>query len=213
MLRRSCPRAVQACVMAKHGTLLRTTDATLIDRIVASGYDWLMLDGEHASVGLPEVAAMLVTVSGRVPCYVRVRVLDSALITHALAAGAVGVIIPNVDSVPQAEESVHCVRMSRWPKAKVVIQAESAEAVRNIESIVAVPGVEWVLIGPNDLTRSMGIDGQFDHPAYRDAVTAIETACRTAGVPVGIFGMTPEQVGPYQDRGFDWLVTGIDQPT
>ena len=196
----------------RYGTVVRSTDRTTIDSMVASGLDWLMLDGEHAGIGPAEIAAMLSAVGGRLPCYARVRELDAAAISHALNAGATGVIIPNVDTVQQAEEAVRCVLGSRWPAAGIVVQAESAVAVRNIEGIVAVRGIEWVLIGPNDLTRSMGIAGQFDHPAYQEVVSAIESACRAANIPVGIFGMTPDRVKPFADRGFGWLVTGIDRP-
>jgi len=198
--------------MPRHATVIRTTDRTRLDRIVASGLDWLMLDGEHVSVGLPEMAAMLTIIGDRIPCYARVRALDGALINHALDAGAAGVIIPNVDTPAQAEKSVRCVRTSRWPRAKVVVQAESAQAVRNIEAIVRTPGIEWVLIGPHDLTRSMGIPERFDDPAYLEAVATVESACRGAGVPVGIFGMTPELVAPYEACGFNWLLTGINRP-
>jgi len=198
--------------MARHATVIRTTDKALLERIVASGLDWLMLDGEHASVGLPELTTMLTIIGERLPCYARVRALDSALINHALESGATGVIIPNVDTPAQAEESVRCVRTSRRSRARVVVQAESAQAVRNIEAIVRTPGIEWVLIGPHDLTRSMGIPEQFDDPAYLEAVSVIELACRRAGVPLGIFGMTPELVAPYEARGFSWLLTGINRP-
>jgi len=198
--------------MPRHATVIRTTDRTLLDRIAASGLDWLMLDGEHASVGLSEMTTMLTIIGDRLPCYARVRALDSALINHALEAGATGVIIPNVDTPAQAEESVRCVRTSRWSRAKVVVQAESAQAVRNIEAIVRTPGIEWVLIGPHDLTRSMGTPERFDDPAYLEAVASIESACRGAGVPLGIFGMTPELVAPYEARGFSWLLTGINRP-
>jgi len=197
----------------RFGTLVRSTDRAILDVIVTSGLDWLMLDGEHPSVGAPELAVMLASVADRLPCYARVRALDGALISDALDAGATGVIIPNVDTVAQAKESVRCVKISRWPKAKVVVQAESAEAVRNIAGIAAVPGIAWVLIGPYDLTRSMGIAEQFDHPAYQDAVSGIEATCRSANLPVGIFGMTPERVQPFIARGFGWLVTGINRPS
>jgi len=197
--------------MPRRGTVVRTTDKVLLDRMVASRLDWLMLDGEHVSVGLPEMAAMLAIVGDRLPCYARVRALDGALVNHALDAGAAGVIIPNVDTPAQAEESVRCVRTSRWPLAKVVVQAESVQAVRNIEAIVQIPGIEWVLIGPHDLTRSLGIPERFDDPAYLEAVATIESGCRGAGVPVGIFGMTPELVAPYEARGFNWLLTGINR--
>ena len=105
------------------------------------------------------------------------------------------------------------VRTSQWPSAKVVVQAESAAAVQNIDAIVAVPGIEWVLIGPYDLTRSLGIPEQFDAPVFDAAVRTIEKACERAGMPVGIFGMTPERVAPYTARGHRWVVIGIDRVT
>jgi 2-keto-3-deoxy-L-rhamnonate aldolase RhmA len=199
-------------MMARTATLVRTTDRLTLDAICRSGLDWLMLDGEHASVGLAEMATMLHEIGGRLPCYARVRSLDAELIRHALAHGASGIIVPNVDTVADAEESVRLVRTSPWPHAPVVVQAESADAVRNIEGIVAVPGIEWVLIGPYDLSRSLGIPEQFAAPAFHAAVQTIEAACVRAGVPVGIFGMTPERVAPYAARGHAWLVVGIDRP-
>lgn len=200
-------------VLVRTATLVRTTDPSQLDAICASAYDWLMLDGEHHSVGFAEMATMLREIGGRLPCYVRVRSLDPEAIRHALAHGAYGIIVPNVDTPKQAEESVRVVRTSQWPSARVVVQAESAAAVRNIDAIVTVPGIEWVLIGPYDLTRSLGIPEQFDAPAFDAAVRTIEEACERAGVPVGIFGMTPERVAPYTARGHRWAVVGIDSVT
>lgn len=191
-------------------TLVRTTDRHQLDAICASGFDWLMLDGEHESVGLAEMAAMLREIGGRLPCYARVRSLDPEHVRHALAHGAYGIIVPNVDTAAHGAECVRLVRTSEWPSARVVVQAESATAVRNIEAIVSVPGIEWVLIGPYDLTRSLGIPEQFDAPEFDAAVHTIEEACRLAGVPVGIFGMTPDRVAPYAARGHGWVVVGID---
>jgi 2-keto-3-deoxy-L-rhamnonate aldolase RhmA len=199
--------------MTSHmGTVVRTTDADQLRTICASGLDWLMLDGEHPNVGMPEIESMLHSVDGRLRCFARVPVPDSALVSHALENGAEGVIFPNVDTVALAEECVRLVRVSRWPRARVVVQSESAEAVRNINRIVEVAGIDWILIGPNDLSASLGVPGQFGHPAYLYAVESIERACRGASVPIGIFGMTPELVAPYEERGFDWLLVGIDRP-
>jgi 2-keto-3-deoxy-L-rhamnonate aldolase RhmA len=196
---------------ARTATLIRTTDRTRLDAICASGYDWLMLDGEHASVDFATLAAMLRVIGSRLPCYARVRALDAEHVKHALAHGAYGIIVPNVDTAAQAEECIRLVRTSQWPSAKVVVQAESADAVSHINEIVAVPGIEWVLVGPYDLTRSLGIPEQFDSPAFDAAVRTIEAACASAGVPVGIFGMTPERVAPYVARGHSWVVVGIDR--
>lgn len=194
------------------GTVIRTTDVLTLHTICASELDWLMLDGEHPSVGMPEIASMLRTIDGRLSCYARVRARQRTLVNHALENGAEGVVFPNIDTAALAEESVRLVQVSRWPKAHVVVQAESVEAVRNIEQIVCVPGIEWVLIGPNDLSASLGIPGQFGAPKYGMAVATIEAACRAAHVPVGIFGMTPELVASYEENGFQWLLVGIDRP-
>lgn len=200
-------------MVTRTATLVRTTDRHQLDAICSSAYDWLMLDGEHASVGFTEMATMLREIGGRLPCYARVRSLEPEHIRHALAHGAYGIIVPNVDTVAQAEESVRLVRTSQWPSARVVVQAESTDAVQHINAIVAVPGIEWVLIGPYDLTRSLGIPEQFDAPAFDAAVRTIEAACERGGVPVGIFGMTPERVSPYTARGHRWVVVGIDRVT
>lgn len=199
--------------LVRTATLVRTTDPRQLDAICASAYDWLMLDGEHTSVGFAEMATLLREVGGRLPCYARVRSLDPEPVRHALAHGAYGIIVPNVDSAIQAEEGVRLVRTSQWPSARVVVQAESAAAVQHIDAIVAVLGIEWVLIGPYDLTRSLGIPEQFDAPAFDAAVRAIEEACARVGMPVGIFGMTPERVAPYTARGHRWAVVGIDRVT
>lgn len=204
---------VRAAPLVRTATLIRTTDPAQLDAICASSYDWLMLDGEHPSVGLAEMATMLREIGGRLPCYSRVRSLDPEHVRHALAHGAYGIIVPNVDTAAQAEESLRLVRTSQWPSAKVVVQAESSAAVLNIDAIVAVPGIEWVLVGPYDLTRSLGIPEQFDAPEFDAAVRTIEAACERAEVPVGIFGMTPERVVPYLARGHRWVVVGIDRVT
>jgi 2-keto-3-deoxy-L-rhamnonate aldolase RhmA len=192
-------------------TLVRTTDAERLEAICRAGYDWLMLDGEHPDVGRNELATMLRVIGGRLPCYARVRTLDSGAVRHVLAHGAYGVIVPMVDTAALAEEAVRLVRTSAWPSAKVVVQAESATAVGNIAGIVMVPGIEWVLIGPYDLSRSLGIPEQFDVPAFDAAVRTIESACARAAMTVGIFGMTPERTAPYVGRGHQWIIVGIDR--
>jgi len=77
-------------------TLVRSLDHRTLDAICASGVDWLMLDGEHPSVGRAEMAAMLQRTGPRLPCYARVRSCDADLMAHALAHGAHGIIVPKV---------------------------------------------------------------------------------------------------------------------
>ena len=92
----------------------------------------------------------------------------------------------------------------------VVVQAEHIEAVRNIEQIVAVPGIDAVLVGPYDLSASLGKLGQVNDPEVRAAIEQVTEACLTTGVRLGIFGMTYGAVKPYIDAGYTLIVAGID---
>jgi 2-keto-3-deoxy-L-rhamnonate aldolase RhmA len=92
----------------------------------------------------------------------------------------------------------------------VVVQAEHIEAVRNIEAIVAVPGIDAVLVGPYDLSASLGKLGQVDDPEVRAAIDRVTEACLKAGIRLGIFGMTAAAVKPYINAGYTLIVAGID---
>ncbi len=90
------------------------------------------------------------------------------------------------------------------------MQAESLEAVKNIESIVKVKGLDAVLVGPYDLSASMGFAGQVDHPEVQAAIQHVAEACFDVGLPVGIFGLTAAAVQPYIAQGFKFIVCGAD---
>jgi 2-keto-3-deoxy-L-rhamnonate aldolase RhmA len=91
------------------------------------------------------------------------------------------------------------------------VQAETRDAVLNIDAIAAVAGVDIVLIGPNDLSASLGIAGEFTHPDFREAVLTVAQGCTQAGVPIGIYGATVPAVRPYLARGFTFMVVGVDK--
>ncbi|MFN2224473.1 MAG: aldolase/citrate lyase family protein, partial [Candidatus Promineifilaceae bacterium] len=92
----------------------------------------------------------------------------------------------------------------------VVVQAEHIEAVNHIDEIVAVPGIDAVLVGPYDLSASLEKLGQVDDPQVRAAIDRVTDACLQAGVRLGIFGMTAGAVRPYIDAGYTLIVAGID---
>jgi 2-keto-3-deoxy-L-rhamnonate aldolase RhmA len=111
-----------------------------------------------------------------------------------------------VDTAQQAEEAVRLV----GGRGLVVIQAESREAVANIGAMVRVPGVAAVFVGPYDLSESLGIAEQFDHPTFRAAVDAIALACLEVNLPMGIFRMTAAEIRTHEVAGFTLLATGLD---
>lgn len=217
------------------GTMV-TLGYTEVGEILAgAGFDWLFLDGEHSPM-TPAVMQGVMQGAGReMPCLVRLPAGDEVAIKKALDVGAAGIIVPWVNTAEQAAEVV---MRAKYPpqgtrgvglgratgyghtfkdyvdsaneETAVVVQAEHIRAVENIEDIVRVPGVDGVLIGPYDLSASMGLIGQVDHPEVQEAIGRVTQVCLDANVPLGIFGVTAEAVKPYIERGFTLIVCGMD---
>ncbi|NWJ40355.1 MAG: hypothetical protein HXX12_05220 [Geothrix sp.] len=188
------------------GTLVQIPHPAVAVHLARQGFDWLFLDGEHGGYGPAEVAATLRALGGSVPCLVRVPSLDGEILEAVATCGAEGLILPHVDTAAQAEAVVRQVR----GRGLVVVQAESREAVAHIGAIAGVPGVDAVFVGPYDLTDSLGLPGQFEHPAFTAAVEAVAEACRSAHVPLGIFRMTAPEALTHVPQGFTLLATGLD---
>jgi 2-keto-3-deoxy-L-rhamnonate aldolase RhmA len=217
------------------GTLLSMNATEAADLLAGAGFDWLFVDAEHGALEPRDVLLLLQTVAGRTPCLVRVPTLDEAWIKRALDAGADGIIVPQVGHVEQAERSVRfahyppkgtrglgTARANRYGLAlaehlrtvseqvTVVVQAETADAVRNIEGIARVPGLDAVFVGPYDLSASLGHPGEVGHADVRAAISRIAAACSAAGVRTGIFAMGPDPLGPWAREGFTLLAAGVD---
>jgi 2-keto-3-deoxy-L-rhamnonate aldolase RhmA len=217
------------------GTLVSLPAAASAEILAGVGFDWLFIDGEHAAIETRELAGILQAVGHRLPCLVRVAAAAEVPVTRALDLGADGVIVPQVDSAAQA---VQVVRWARYPpdgsrgvglgraqgygvtlhdylatanrEVAVVVQAESARAVEEIEAIVRVPGVDAVLLGPYDLSASLGRMGEAAHPVVVEAIDRVIAACQAAGMPIGCFGMTAAAVQPFIARGCTLVVAGSD---
>lgn len=217
------------------GTMITLGHGAVAEVLVESGVDWLFVDGEHGPFDAAELQTVLQAVAGRVPCLVRVPTSDEAPIKRALDLGATGVIVPQVNS---ADQAARVVQFSRYPpqgargvgiarahgygarfqsyvgaandETVVVVQAEHIQAVEQIEKIVAVAGVDCVLIGPYDLSASLGQMGQIDHPSVVQAIEHVTAVCRAARMPLGIFGVTAAAVRPYLARGYSLLTCGVD---
>jgi 2-keto-3-deoxy-L-rhamnonate aldolase RhmA len=188
------------------GTLVQIPHPDVASCLARQGFDWLFLDGEHGGYGPAEAAVTLRVLEGATPCLLRVPSQEAAVLAAAAACGVAGLIVPHVDTAEQAEHIVQTVRKG----GLVVIQAESREAVANIGAIVRVPGVDAVFVGPYDLSASLGIPEQFDHPAFRAALDAISLACLEVRMPMGIFRMTAQEVHTHEAAGFTLLATGLD---
>lgn len=202
-----------------------------------AGYDWVLIDLEHGAGGEQDVISQLQALSATpTAALVRVEGHDRRRIHRVLDMGAEGVICPHIDDAVEAGEAVDGIRYpphgSRGVAKMVratgfgrnfdayyagsndgilgVMQIESQESLQHLDEIAAVDGVDVLFIGPADLTMSLGIFGQFDHPLFTDAVNATVTAARKAGKAVGILLFNPDDYARYHALGIRMIACGAD---
>ena len=202
------------------GSWLNTVSPVAAELMSAAGFDFLTVDAEHSAVDVAHAQVLFQAIrSGNPNCAPLVRVpgTDHDVIRRFVDAGAIGVIAPLVNSADQARGVVRAVKyppegrrgvgfcranmygidFDRATAAAndetfVCVQIEDIEAVENIDEILAVPGVDAVFVGPYDLTASMGITAQFEHPDVLKALQRILEACRKHGVVAGIHVVQPD---------------------
>ena len=214
--------------------LLTLNSPAITELMSAVGFDWLFIDAEHAPLEPFQMQALLQG-AGATPCVIRLPAGEEVPIKKALDIGAAGIIAPQVNSADHARRIVQAAKYAPLGQrglgiarahgygltvreymqranddTAVIVQAEHRDAVANIGDIVRVDGVDGVLIGPYDLSASLGRPGAVDHPDVTGAIERVRAACAEVGLPIGIFGVTAEAVQPYIARGFTMIVVGVD---
>lgn len=208
----------------------------VIEALANCGFDWVVIDTEHAVTDIPDTLAMMQALAAYpVSAVVRPAVNDPVLIKRLLDLGAQTLLIPYVQTADQARAAVAAmrypprgirgvagmVRASRFGTVKdyaeraedelcLIVQVETAEALAHIEDIAAVEGVHGLFIGPADLAASMGHPGNSGHP---EVVAAIEDAIRrivAAGKPAGILSTDMAFARRCMDGGTRFTAVGID---
>ena len=217
------------------GTMVTLASGASAELLASLGFDWLFVDAEHGPLETRELLEILQAVGDRTACIVRVPEAAELPIKRALDLGAHGIIVPQVNTPEQAANVVRWARYapegargvglarahgyglkfrdylsSANREIAVVVQAEHARAVENIEEIARVPGVDAVLLGPYDLSASLGLMGEIDHPTVVSAIDRVTEVCIAAGMPLGYFGVTAAAVQPYVARGYSLIVAGVD---
>jgi 2-keto-3-deoxy-L-rhamnonate aldolase RhmA len=217
------------------GTLVTLSCPEVTELLAGAGFDWLFIDAEHSPLEARDMQALLQGAGPGTPCLVRVAASEQVPIKKALDIGAAGIIAPQVNSPKQAEAVVRFAKYApqgargvgigrahgyglRFQEyvdranqdVAVVVQAEHIDAVENIEVIVSVPGIDGVLVGPYDLSACLGRLGQVEHPDVTAAIDHVTRACHGAGVGLGIFGVSPDAVRPYIQKGYTLIAVGGD---
>jgi 4-hydroxy-2-oxoheptanedioate aldolase len=186
-------------------------DPVAMEALGRQGYDYIVIDMQHGLMGFSDALAMLQALSvGTATPIVRVAANDPALIGQALDAGALGVIVPMVNTAEEAARAVAACRYAPegsrsfgafrasiaygadyhlHANARVLCipMVETVQALDNIEAIAAVPGVSAIYVGPNDLSLTMGLPAAVDNGgAFPAALARIVSVCRAHGVVPGI---------------------------
>lgn len=217
------------------GTLQTLPSPEVAEILIETGFDWIFIDAEHAPYASGDVQRILQAAEGKCPCVVRVPLKDEIWIKRVLDAGPAGIIVPHVNSAREAEEII---QMCMYPPQgrrsvgisraqgygmkfqdyvknanqhmAVILQIEHTDAVRNIESIVGVPGVSAVFVGPYDLSGSLGLLGNVSDSEVKKSIEKVREACERAGLAAGIFGVDAEAVKPYIESGYTLIAVGTD---
>ncbi len=222
---------------AQIGLWLGLADAYVAELLATTGFDWLLIDGEHAPNDVRSALAQLQAIAPYpVSAVVRPVEGDTALIKQCLDIGALTLLVPMVETAAQATQIVAATRYaprgvrglgsalaraSRWSGVDdyvhhadeeicVLVQVESAVGLANLAGIAAVDGVDGVFFGPADLSASMGHLGRPQHPDVRKAIDDGIAAVIAAGKAPGILATDVALARGYLAAGALFVAVGLD---
>ena len=202
------------------GSWINSGSPAIAELMAMTGFDFLCIDAEHSAVDLPQVQQMFQAMhSGNPNCanVIRLHGVDYSFVKRYLDAGAQGIIAPLVMNRRDAELLIQATKYppmgnrgvgfcranqyganlkSNVESANedifVAVQIEHIDAVECIDDILEVEGIDAVFVGPYDLSASMGLTAQFDHPDYIEARTRVLNACKAKGISPGIHVVPPD---------------------
>ena len=220
------------------GSWITLGHPSIAEIMAAAGFDWLVLDMEHSVLELSEIQTLIQVLDGKqCPSIVRLTSNHPDQIKRVMDAGATGVMVPMVKSAEDARAAVQSVyypprgqrgvglaraqgygssfqKYRSWLEENAVIVAmiEHVDAVNSIDEILAVDGIDAYIIGPYDLSGSMGRPGDLNHPDVQSSIARVLEAGHRSGKPGGIHVIEPDQ-DELQRRiaaGFNFLGYGLD---
>lgn len=220
------------------GSWITLAHPAIAEIMAKAGFDWLAVDLEHSVITIREAEELIrvIGLCGAAPL-VRLSFNDPIQIKRVMDAGAHGVIVPMVNAVAEAERAVAAVRyppqgnrgvgLARaqgygnafeeykdWlnREAVVIVQIEHIEAVENLAAILSVDGVDGFIVGPYDLSGSLGVPGNFGHPLMQKAMTTIRSIGSASDKALGIHIVEPDITQLHQRiaEGYRFIAYSVD---
>ncbi|MBL52218.1 MAG: 2,4-dihydroxyhept-2-ene-1,7-dioic acid aldolase [Candidatus Marinimicrobia bacterium] len=220
------------------GSWITLAHFSIAEIMAKAGFDWLCIDLEHSVIDYYEAEQLIATIesNGCLP-YVRVGANDQNIIKRVLDAGAKGIIVPMINSKEDAKKAVAAAKYPPTGKrgvglaraqgygfgfeeyvgtinnrVKVIAQVEHHEAIENLDEILSVEGVDGTIIGPYDLSGSIGLPGQFDHPDVKKLLNRYEFICKEKSSPTG-FHVVPADYKLVKEKintGYTFIAFSLD---
>jgi 4-hydroxy-2-oxoheptanedioate aldolase len=219
------------------GLWLALANAYTAEIAAQAGFDWLVIDGEHAPNDTRSILSQLQAIaSSRSHAVVRLPADETWMIKQALDIGAQTLLVPMVESVDQARRIVSATRYApagtrgigaalarashfnaigdyiatAADELCVIVQVETRAGVAAIEALAAVDGIDGIFVGPSDLAADMGYPGNSGHPEVRRAVIEALRRIRDLGKPSGILSSDPAMLEQCFDLGVTFIAVGSD---
>jgi 4-hydroxy-2-oxoheptanedioate aldolase len=222
---------------AVYGPFSKTNDPGMVEAIGYAGFDFVILDLEHGPNSVESVQNLIraAQVSGVLPI-VRVKEGNDSVIGEVLDIGAAGIEVPQISSKKDAEHLIKVAKfapegmrgvcrfvraadyssMDRFEyfktanEALIIIHLEGQEAIDNLDEILEVKGIDIMFIGPYDLSQSLGVPGQVNHPVVEEKMKEIISKCNAKGVCVGTFVDNLENAKKWEDAGIKYISYSVD---
>lgn len=220
------------------GSWIMMNDPMSVEVMALAEFDWLVVDIEHTAIDFSMTQMLIATIQAKgLKALVRVSKNEEIVIKRVLDMGADGIIVPMVSSKedaiqaveyakypPQGKRGVGLYRASgygmkfeeykKWVNEELVIiaQIEHIDAVKNIDDIITVEGIDGTIIGPYDLSGSMGYPGEFEREDVKEAVEHVLQRCKEHNVPSGfhVVDTDPQKLELKIEQGCTFLAYGID---
>lgn len=239
MFRQNALKAALAAGRPAYGLINATGSAVVAEMIGLAGYDFVLIDGEHAPGDhRTRLGALHAVMSTPATALFRVANNDPVHIKRALDLGVEGILIPDVRDANAARAAIEACHYppkgTRGSAARLIrasdygfaveryqegfgaaqlficLMVESRTAVEDIEAIAMLEGYDALLIGPYDLSGSLGAPGRFDSPSYREAVARVEAVARKHRKVLGGSPTGSETLAQLIGRGYRFLTNGSD---
>lgn len=220
------------------GSWITIPHQSIVEILSSAGFEWLVLDLEHSAIDFQKTQEMIAHIQAQgMQGLVRVSSNDPVVIKRSMDIGADGVIVPMVLNQEDAQKAVDAVRYppfgnrgvglsraqhygigfeayNKWVNSQsvVIVQVEHIDAVNNLESILSLEGVDGIIVGPYDLSASLGMPGQFNAPEVVEALNRVEEISSKHKKALGFHVIKPthKEVMTKLKKGYTFIAFSLD---